>query len=58
MIGPCTFVYFLDFIMKVTISILSVFLLIITIGAPPVVENVKNKNKDTDSGSDNSDEVV
>jgi hypothetical protein len=44
--------------MKVTISILSVFLLIITIGAPPVVENVKNKNKDTDSGSDNSDEVV
>ncbi len=51
------FVFILDFIMKLTISILSVFLLITKIGAPPVIEK-ENKDKDTDSKSDNSDEVV
>ncbi len=49
--------FILDFIMKLTISILSVFLLITKIGAPPVIEK-ENKDKDTDSKSDNSDEVV
>lgn len=45
--------------MKLTISILSVFLLIVTIGAPPVVENVHKDKKDTDdTKTDSSDEVV
>jgi hypothetical protein len=43
--------------MKLTITILSVFLLIIAIGAPPVVENVHNNNK-KDKEADESDEVV
>ncbi len=51
-------VYILDFIMQLTISILSVFLLIIAIGAPPVVENVHKNKKDADSKADESDEVV
>ena len=45
--------------MKLTISILCVFLLIVSIGAPPVVENDKADNKkDADTKTDNSDEVV
>jgi hypothetical protein len=44
--------------MELTFRIISVFLLIIAIGAPPVVENV-NKNKENgDSKVDASDEVV
>jgi hypothetical protein len=44
--------------MKLTVSILSVFLLIIAIGAPPVVENPQKNKKDADSKADESDEVV
>ena len=44
--------------MKLTLTIFSVFLLIITIGAPPVVENVKKETKNVDSKDDASDEVV
>ncbi len=44
--------------MKLTISILSVFLLIIAIGAPPVIEDVHKNKKDADSKLDESDEVV
>jgi hypothetical protein len=43
--------------MKLTISILSVFLLIITIGAPPVVENVNKNKQNVDSNVDESDEL-
>lgn len=44
--------------MKLTIGILSVLLLIVTIGAPPVVEDVHKNKKDADSKADSSDEVV
>lgn len=44
--------------MKLTFVILSVFLLILTIGAPPVVENVNKDKQKVDSKDDNSDEVV
>jgi hypothetical protein len=44
--------------MKITIGVLSVFLLLSTIGAPPVVEKDNKHKKDTDSKEDNSDEVV
>ena len=44
--------------MKLTISILSVFLLIVAIGAPPVVENPQKTKKDTEAKTDESDEVV
>ncbi|CAF1509600.1 unnamed protein product [Rotaria sp. Silwood1] len=44
--------------MKLTISILCVFFLIITIGAPPVVENVNKDKQHADSKEDNSDEAL
>ena len=44
--------------MKLIVSLLVVFLVIVTIGAPPVIENVKEETKKTDSGKDASDEVV
>jgi hypothetical protein len=44
--------------MKLTLSLLGVFLLIITIGAPPVVEHVNKDKQKADSKDDNSDEVV
>jgi hypothetical protein len=47
----------LDFIMELTLSIISVFL-IIAIGAPPVVENVNKNKENADSKVDASDEVV
>ncbi|CAF4637292.1 unnamed protein product [Rotaria sp. Silwood2] len=44
--------------MKLTISILSVFFLIITIGAPPVVENVNKDKANANSKEDSSDEML
>ena len=48
----------LDSLMKLIVSLLIVFLVIVTIGAPPVIENVKEEPKKTDSTKDASDEVV
>lgn len=48
----------LDFAMKLTLGLLSVFLLIITIGAPPVIENAPKDKEQDDSKLDGSDEVV
>ena len=44
--------------MKVTLTVISVFLLIVTIGAPPVVEKVNNDKAPVDTKADESDEVV
>ncbi|CAF1520063.1 unnamed protein product [Adineta steineri] len=44
--------------MKLTLTILSVFLLIITIGAPPVVENVNKNKPNAELKTDESDEVL
>ncbi|CAF3983636.1 unnamed protein product [Rotaria magnacalcarata] len=44
--------------MKLTISILSIFFLITTIGAPPVGENVNKNKKTVDSKEDSSDEAL
>lgn len=54
-----TDLFILDMLtMNFTISILTVFLLIITIGAPPVVENPQHAKQDSKTKSDESDEVV
>ncbi len=45
--------------MKLTISLLCIFVLILTIGAPPVVENAdKNAPKAGSKVEENSDDVV
>ncbi|CAF0881309.1 unnamed protein product [Adineta ricciae] len=44
--------------MKVTLTIISVFLLIFTIGAPPVLEKVNNDKAPVDTKGDESDEVL
>ncbi|CAF1173210.1 unnamed protein product [Rotaria sordida] len=44
--------------MRITISILSIFFLIITIGAPPVVEKANKDKQNADSKEDNSDELL
>jgi hypothetical protein len=48
----------LDLIMKLTLYVISVFLLIVAIGAPPVVEKATKDKADKDAKTDESDEVV
>ena len=44
--------------MKLTLGVISVFLLIVAIGAPPVVEKATKDKPDKDAKADESDEVV
>jgi hypothetical protein len=44
--------------MKPKLVLIGIFLLIVTIGAPPVVENVPKDKKHDDSKADSSDEVA
>lgn len=49
---------FRSFAMRLTIGILSLFFLIITIGAPPVVEKPEKDKQNVDNKNDDSDEAV
>lgn len=47
-----------DLTMKFTLCVVSVFLLLVAIGAPPVVEKATKDKSDNGSKTDESDEVV